>query len=76
MEECHRTQDAIVETELARMAGGGLRAFRKMWQRAMKTRGVRYAWWKLVETPMYRWKGPDWAPVLRYRLDQGWVMEQ
>lgn len=35
-----------------------------------------YVWWKLGEIPRYCWRGPDWAPVLRYSLERGWIMEK
>jgi hypothetical protein len=74
LEAGHRTHDDIVEAELEHMKGGNwLRAFRRMSRAAMRVRGLRYAWWKLVETPLYQVKGPDWAPVIRYDLDRGWV---
>jgi Glycosyl transferase family 2 len=73
LEECHRTQDRIVEEELARIPQGRwLRAFRDLAQLAMKLRGARYAWWKMVEMPLYRWKGPDLAPILRHSPEKGW----
>lgn len=75
--ECHRTQDSIVEEELSRMPSAvWLRAFRRIWQGARHLRGVRYAWWKLVETPLYRMRGSDWPPVLRYSQDEGWRLEK
>jgi hypothetical protein len=75
--ESHRTHDKIVDEELARLPKGmWLRAFRRAWQGATHLRGIRYAWWRLVETPLYRLRGPDWPPVLRCSRDKGWLMEK
>jgi len=71
--ESHRTHDVIVEEELARMPNSAsLRAFRRAWQAARNLPGIRYAWWKLVEVPLYRMRAPDWPPILRYDLQKGW----
>ena len=68
LEACHRIHDEIIEAELERMPKGSrLRAFRRLSAQVRKIRGLRYAWWRLVEQPLYRWPGPDWPPVIRYR---------
>lgn len=77
LEACHRIHDEIIEAELDRMPRGkALRRFRKVSRQAMKIRGVRYAWWKLVESPLYRMRGPDWPPVIRYNVERGWLFER
>ena len=67
LEACHQIHDEIIEAELERMPRGkALRVFRRVRARVRKIRGLRYAWWRLVEQPLYRWPGSDWPPVIRY----------
>lgn len=74
LEACHRIHDEIIEAELEGMPKGrALRAFRRVSARVRKIRGLRYAWWRLVEQPLYRMPGPDWPAVIRYREGK-WVV--
>jgi glycosyltransferase involved in cell wall biosynthesis len=67
LEACHRIHDEIIEAELERLPKGKrLRAFRRLSARVRRIRGLRYAWWRLVDQPLYRMPGPDWPPVIRY----------
>ncbi len=74
LEECHRIHDEIIETELAGMKGvGGLRLFRAVSTRALRTRGLAKLWTKVVLGVLKKWPGVGCAPVIRYR-DNRWVM--
>jgi glycosyltransferase involved in cell wall biosynthesis len=75
MEECHRLQEMAVEEELRRVKmGKALLMFRAMGRAAKKVRGLRTAWWKLVERPLYHRAGRDCAPVIGYDAGKGWVL--
>lgn len=76
LDECHRIQDEIIAKELASMSGtGGLKLFRAVSTRALKTPGVAKPWTKLVIGTMMKWPGGGCAPVIRHR-NGGWVMER
>jgi hypothetical protein len=77
LERCHRIHDSIVREELERIPQGTrLKAFRALNAGIKKIPVARYAWWKLVERPLYSWRGRDWAPVIRYDTHRGWRMER
>lgn len=75
LEECHRIQDEIIETELASMKNvGALKTFRALSTRALRTSGVEKPWTKLVIGALRKWPGIGCAPVIRYRNNH-WVMD-
>jgi glycosyltransferase involved in cell wall biosynthesis len=77
LEACHRIHDEILAAELERIPEGKqLQAFRRIRAFARRTRGLRYAWWRLVEQPLYKVRGPDWPPVIRYDFNKGWTCKE
>jgi len=76
MEECHRIHDQIIRTELERIPQGSLlKAFRAFNGGIKKVPFLRYAWWRLLERPLYTWHGPDRPLVIRYDAEKGWHLE-
>ncbi len=76
MEAVYRIHDEIVEAELDRVPRGKqLRKFRRVAAVARRTRFIRYAWRHFVERSLYRWRGSDWPPIIRYNDSHGWVMQ-
>jgi glycosyltransferase involved in cell wall biosynthesis len=77
IEECHRIHEQIIQAELEGIRQGGLlKAFRAFNGRIKKIRFVRYAWWRLVERPLYTWPGPDRPPVIRQDDGRGWYLDK
>jgi hypothetical protein len=77
MEECHRIQDQTIRAELERIPQGSLlKAFRAFNGGIKKIPYVRYAWWRVVERPLYTWPGPDRPPVIRYDDRRGWYLDE
>lgn len=75
LETSHVIFDRIVSEELERIPQGPrLRAFRAVNAGIKKIPVVRYAWWRLVEQPLYTWRRQDCAPVIRYDTQSGWRM--
>ncbi len=75
LEECHRIQDEIIENELAtRQGAGGLKLFRALSGRMLRTPGLAKPWSKVVIGALKKWPGGGRAPVIRYRKNQ-WVMD-
>jgi glycosyltransferase involved in cell wall biosynthesis len=69
LEECHRIHDEILAAEWKRTPWGrALRSFHTFNAKIMKRiPGVRYAWWRLIEQPLYTMPGPDRPPVISYQ---------
>jgi glycosyltransferase involved in cell wall biosynthesis len=74
VDEWEGTHDRAIESELDNMPWGKmLRLFRAFDSRMRKIRGLRYFWRRLVEPALYSCPGPDWAPIIQYTADRGWV---
>jgi glycosyltransferase involved in cell wall biosynthesis len=77
IEECHRIHDQIIRAELERIPQGSLlKAFRAFIGGIKKVPFVRYAWWRLVERPLYSWPGPDRPPIICHDDEQGWYLDK
>lgn len=77
VEAVHRIHEEIIKAELERIPEGArLKAFRALNAGIKKIPGVRYAWWKLVERPLYTRRGSDWTPVIRYDTQRGWHLDE
>jgi glycosyltransferase involved in cell wall biosynthesis len=75
LEECHRIHNEVINAELERVPQGrALKIFCRLGDRMKRSRGLRFAWWRLVERPLNEWWGPDWPPVIVHDVDRGgWV---
>ncbi len=78
LDRCHEIQRQIVEKELNSCPWGKtLRMFRKLDDRVMRIRKVRYFWRRLVINSVYQVWGPDWPPVIKYHLnEERWYMKR
>jgi hypothetical protein len=56
--------------------GSLLKAFRAFIGGIKKVPFVRYAWWRLVERPLYSWPGPDRPPIICHDDEQGWYLDK
>ena len=73
--ECHRIHDEIIEKELSSMSGvAGLKLFRALSTRALRTPALAKPWTKLVIGALRKWPTFGAAPIIRYRGSE-WVME-
>ena len=76
-DEWQGTHDRAIESELKSMPWGkAVRLFRAIDSRMKKIRGLRYFWWRLIERPLYMWRGQDWPPVIRYFEGKGWLCDR
>jgi len=74
LDECHRIHDEIIEKELASMpAAAGLKLFRAISTRALRSPALAKPWSKLVLGALRKWPGKGGAPVIRYRHGH-WMM--
>jgi glycosyltransferase involved in cell wall biosynthesis len=70
-EECNRIHDQIIQAELKRIPQGPLlKSFLALNAAMKKVPFLRYAWWRLIEQPLYSWPGPDRPPVIRFESGQ------
>lgn len=78
IEHYNKHCDEIVERELeSTYAGTWIRLFRRITRRATRIPTIRWAWRRLVIDNLYRWPGPDLAPVIEYHVDEGrWIMRK
>jgi glycosyltransferase involved in cell wall biosynthesis len=73
--ECHHIHDEIIQKELSSMSGvAGLKLFRALSTRALRTPALAKPWTKLVIGALRKWPTSGAAPIIRYRGDE-WVME-
>jgi glycosyltransferase involved in cell wall biosynthesis len=80
LEECHRVHDEVIKAELEKVPRGrALKELRAVGEWMKRVRGLRYAWWRLVERPLNEWWGPDWPPIIVYNILEGrgaWVFNK
>ena len=77
LDMCHQIHDRIIAEELERMQHGRvLKSFHFLNAGMKKIPILRYAWWRLLERPLYSWPGPDWPPIIRYNAEKGWFLEK
>ena len=73
MEACHRVHNEVIEAELNSVPWGWpLKLFRSISGAMLRTPVLRTLWKETVMSALIRLRGPDWAPVIRYRHDK-WV---
>jgi glycosyltransferase involved in cell wall biosynthesis len=71
MEEMCRIQDNYVEAELKAIPWGrSIHLFRRVSSFAQSVPKVRWFWKRLVMNPLYRFRGPDLPPPIRYQTDR------
>jgi hypothetical protein len=76
LEACYQIHDEVIEAELPVVPfGKAVKLFRAISRRAMKIRGLRYAWWRLVDRPLYHLRGPDCAPTICLDMRRGWYLK-
>lgn len=70
-----RSCEPILEREIAALPNGkaAVNLFRWISRRVRPIPKVRGLWHRVAVRGLYRWPGADWAPVIRYDLQKGWV---
>lgn len=69
-----RTCEEIASQELRATSGAtGTKLFARATRMLKKVPKVRGAWNRVAVRALYRWAGLDWAPVIRYDVERGWV---
>jgi len=71
MEEINGIHDAYIEAELKSIPWGrSIHWFRFVSKLAQSVPKVRWFWKRLVMNPLYRLRGPDFPPPIRYQTDR------